>query len=70
MKKKKYKKVVKMSKTERLLYTLAITLMLVAPISVVFSKATLSKLNFEVEEKKREIEKQQKENDSLAMAID
>ena len=70
MKKKKYKKVVKMSKTERLLYTLAITLLLVAPISVVFSKATLSKLNFEVEEKKREIEKKQKENDSLAMAID
>ncbi len=70
MKKKKYKKVVKMSKTERLLYTLAITLLLLAPISVVFSKATLSKLNFEVEEKKREIEKQQKENDSLAMAID
>ena len=70
MKKKKYKKVVKMSKSERLLYTLAITLLLVAPISVVFSKATLSKLNFEVEEKKREIEKQQKENDSLAMAID
>ena len=55
-KKKKYKKVVKMSKTERLLYTLAITLLLLAPISVVFSKATLSKLNFEVEEKKREIE--------------
>ena len=70
MKKKKYKKVVKMSKTERLLYTLAITLLLLAPISVVFSKATLSKLNFEVEEEKREIEKQQKENDSLAMAID
>lgn len=70
MKKKKYKKVVKMSKTERLLYTLAITLLLLAPISVVFSKATLSKLNFEVEEKKMEIEKQQKENDSLAMAID
>ena len=70
MKKKKYKKVVKMPKTERLLYTLAITLLLLAPISVVFSKATLSKLNFEVEEKKREIEKQQKENDSLAMAID
>ena len=70
MKKKKYKKVVKMSKTERLLYTLAIALILIAPISVVFSKATLSKLNFEVEEKKRAIEEQQKENDSLAMAID
>ena len=70
MKKKKVKKVVKISKTEKLLYTLAITLVLLAPISIVFSKATLSKLNFEVEEKKQEIAAQQKENDSLAMAID
>jgi len=70
MKKKKYKKVVKMSKIERLFYTLAVTLVLIAPISIVFSKATLSKLNFEVEKKKIEISKQQKENDSLAMAID
>ena len=70
MKKKKYKKVVKISKTERLLYMLAVTLVLLAPVSIVFSKATLSKLNFEVEEKKQEIAAQQKENDSLAMAID
>ncbi|MBR4618595.1 MAG: cell division protein FtsL [Bacilli bacterium] len=70
MRKKKYKKVVKISKVERLLYTLAMALVLLAPISIVFSKATLSKLNFEVEKKKIEISKQQKENDSLAMAID
>ena len=46
------KKKVKISKFERLIYTLAVTLVLMAPISIVFSKATLSKLNFEVEEKK------------------
>ena len=54
MKKKKMKKKVKISKFERLIYTLAVTLVLMAPISIVFSKATLSKLNFEVEEKKQE----------------
>ena len=70
MRKKKYKKVVKISKVERLLYTLAMALVLIAPISIVFSKATLSKLNFEVEKKKIEISAQKKENDSLAMAID
>lgn len=70
MKKKKLKKKVKISKFERLIYTLAITLVMIAPISIVFSKATLAKLNFEVEEQKREIASQQKENDSLAMAID
>ena len=54
------KKKVKISKFERLIYTLAVTLVLMAPISIVFSKATLSKLNFEVEEKKQEIAQQQK----------
>ena len=70
MKKKKYKKVVKISKSEKLLYMVAIALVLIAPISIVFSKATLSKLNFEVEKKKIQIESQEKENASLAMAID
>ena len=70
MKKKKYKKVVKISKMEKFIYTLAIALVMVAPISIVFSKATLSKLNFEVEELKDEIATQEKENASLAMAID
>lgn len=70
MKKTKVKKVVKISKFEKLIYTLAIVLGLASPISVVFSKATLSQINFEVEQKKQEIDKQEKTNDSLAMTID
>ena len=54
MGKKKYKKVVKISKFEKFIYTLAVALVLLAPVSIVFSKATLSKLNFEVEELKGE----------------
>ena len=66
----KKKKTVKVSKFERLIYTLAIVLTLLSPISVVFSKATLSKVNFEVEKKKQQIDVQRKNNDSLAMTID
>jgi len=67
---KKKKKVQKTSKFEKLLYTLAVLLLVIAPVSIVFSKATLSKVNFEVEKQKKEIEKQKKTNESLAMAID
>lgn len=66
---KKVEKRLKMFKFEKLIYTLAITLVLFSPISIVFSKATLSKINFEVEQKKVEIKEQQKKNDSLAMTI-
>ncbi len=66
----KKKKTAKVSKFERLIYTLAIVLTLLSPISVVFSKATLSKVNFEVEKKKQQIDVQRKNNDSLAMTID
>ena len=59
-----------MSKFEKLIYSLAVFLMVIAPISIVFSKATLAKINFEVEKQKKEIEKQQKTNESLAMTID
>ena len=45
MKKKKMKKKVKISKFERLIYTLAVTLVLMAPISIVFSKASQQKKN-------------------------
>ncbi len=67
---KKVKKKVKMSKFEKLLYSLAIFLLVISPVSIVFSKATLSKVNFEVEKQKREIEEQKKTNESLAMTID
>lgn len=67
---KKYKKKVKMSKFEKLIYSLAVFLLVIAPISIVFSKATLAKINFEVEKQKKEIEIQKKTNESLAMTID
>ena len=70
MKKKKMKKQLKMSKTEKFLYTLAVFLLLVSPLSIVFSKATLAKINFEVEQQKKEIEKQEKTNESISITID
>ena len=70
MKKKKMKKQLKMSKTERFLYTLAVFLLLVSPLYIVFSKETLAKINFEVEQQKKEIEKQEKTNESISMTID
>lgn len=66
---RKVKKKLKMSKFERLLYTLALILLVISPVSIVFSKATLAKVNFEVEKKKKTIEEQQKTNESLSMAI-
>jgi len=59
-----------MSKFERLLYTLALFLLVISPVSIVASKATLAKINFEVEKQKKEIEEQEKVNESIAMTID
>lgn len=70
MSKRKVKKQLKMSKFERFLYTVAVFLLLASPISIVFSKATLAKVNFEVEQEKRKIASQEKTNESLAMTID
>ena len=66
----KVKKKVKMSKFEKLLYSLAVFLLVISPVSIVFSKATLAKVNFEVEKQKKEIAEQKKTNESLAMVID
>ena len=46
-----------------------VILLLVSPISIVFSKATLSKVNFEVEKKKNAIKDQEKTNESISMTI-
>ena len=67
---RKVKKRLKMSKFERLLYTFALFLLVISPVSIVFSKATLSKVNFEVEKQKKAIEEQEKVNESIAMTID
>ena len=69
MSKRKVKKQLKMSKFERFLYTVAVFLLLASPISIVFSKATLAKVNFEVEKKKNAIKDQEKTNESISMTI-
>ena len=67
---KKVKKKYKISKFEKLIYSLAVFLLVISPISIVFSKATLSEINFEVEKQKKQIEEQKKTNESRAMTID
>ena len=70
MARKKVRKQVKMSRFEKFLYTSAVFLLLASPISIVFSKATLAKINFEVEQEKQKIEEQEKTNEGLSMTID
>ena len=67
---KKVKQKLRISKFEKLLYTFTIFVLVISPISIVFSKATLAEINFLVEKQKREIEIQKKTNESLAMTID
>jgi len=66
---RKVKKRLKMSRFEKLLYTFAFLLLVSSPLMIVFSKATLSKINFEVEKEKREITAQEKKNEGLTMKI-
>lgn len=67
--KKHRKKKLKISKFEKILYAIAIVLLLIAPISIVFTKSTLSEINFEVEKLKKEIASREKTNESLEMKI-
>lgn len=67
---KKVKKRLKMSKFERLIYTFTFVLLLITPLSIVFSQSTLSKINYEVEKMKKQIVSQEKVNESLSMKID
>lgn len=69
MKKRKMKKVVKIGKLEKLVYTFAIILLVALPFTVVFLQASLSKINIQVEQVKKEIKTQEKKNESLAMKI-
>jgi len=67
---KKIKRKWKFSRLEKFVYALTILLVVSSPITIVFSKATLSKINFEVERQKKKISSQQKKNESLTMKID
>lgn len=65
----KKKKKVKVTKFEKVLYVFAVLLALIAPITIVFTKSTLSEINFKVEKMKKTIETQKKTNESLEMKI-
>ena len=67
--KKTKKKKVKISKFEKMLYVFALTLLLIAPISIVFTKSALSEINFKVEKMKKEIASKEKINEGLEMKI-
>ena len=67
--KKTKKTKMKMSKFEKILYVFAITLLLIAPISIVFTKSALSEINFKVEKMKKQIATKEKTNESLEMKI-
>lgn len=69
LKTKKMKKVVKIGKFEKLIYSFAFLLLVSSPFAVVFLQATLSKVNIEVEQIKKEIKTQEKKNESLSMKI-
>lgn len=66
---RKVKKRLKMSKFERLLYIFTFVMVLITPFALVFSQATLSEINFEVEKTKKQIATQEKKNTSLTMKI-
>ena len=63
------KKRLKMSKFERLIYAFLIVVLLSTPFALVFSQATLSEINFEVEKTKKIINDQEKKNESLTMKV-
>ena len=67
--KKLKKKKVKISKFEKVLYVFALVLLLIAPISIVFTKSALSEINFKVEKMKKEIASKEKINEGLEMKI-
>ncbi len=67
---KKIKRKWKFTRLEKIVYAFTILLVISSPIIIVFSKATLSKINFEVERQKKQISSQQKKNESLTMKID
>ena len=67
--KKTHKKKLKITKFEKVLYVFAIVLVLIAPISIVFTKSALSEINFKVEKMKKEIASKEKTNEGLEMKI-
>lgn len=63
------KKRVKLTKFEKIIYFFAILLMFVSPMIIVFTKSTLSEINYKVEKMKKSISAQEKTNEGLEMKI-
>ena len=59
----------KLSFIEKFLYTITILLLVFSPVMSIFAKSALSKVNYEVESKKEDIEEEKKANESLQMKI-
>lgn len=66
---RKRKRKLKITKFEKVLYVFTIALLLMAPVSIVFTKSALSEINFKVEKMKKQIASQEKTNESLEMKI-
>ena len=65
----KNKKRVKLTKFEKIIYAFAVLLMIVSPMVIVFTKSTLSEINYKVEKMKKSISAQEKTNEGLEMKI-
>lgn len=66
---RKNKKKIKISKFEKTLYIITILLLILAPISIVYTKSALSEVNYEVEKMRKTINAQEKTNESLETQI-
>jgi len=67
---KKSNKKEKLMAIDKFFITVIVLLGIFVPISLVFSKATLSKSNIEVERVKHKVESQTDTNESLSMQVD
>lgn len=70
MKKSTSKKGIKFKKGEKLIIAVLVLLALMTPVMIVYTSATLSSSNIEVEKMKKKIEKQENVNSSLSMQVD
>ncbi len=69
MKKTKKRLRLKGNNFQKMIYLLTILTVVSSPFMMIYAKATLSKVNYEVEEAKEKIIKEEKENESLQMKI-
>jgi cell division protein FtsL len=65
----KDRKVFKLLKIEKKLLKFCLIMLLLFPVIDVFSKATLSETNIEVERLKQEVQSQSRKNESLTMKV-